>query len=164
MKRTILAVALLALLAAVFAVPVSASISIQGIYYDWDAAENESALTVVWTGRPAFEVKANEFQLDKKETTTAEVEARIQEKFNDLLVTDTKLSTMDAEDPTRQDPPILVWPYEEIVVIHNSDYLRTHKAFFAIHIYSLDDLETPESELNFLTRFSKYPIPDNWWE
>ena len=163
MKKLILVTALLALLATVFAIPAgAASISIQYISYDWDAAENEPALTVGWTGKPPFEIKANEFYLDKKETSSLDVELRIQEKFNDLLVEDVKLSTFDADDECRQDPPIL-GPDEEIVIINNSEYLRSHKAYFAIHIYSLDDLETPESELNFLTIFSKYPIPENWW-
>ena len=146
--------------------PVSASIDIRGIDYNYGAAENEWALRVRWTGRPAFEIKANEFYLEGKETITADVEARIQEKFNDLLVDDEKLKDIDPEDPARQDPPVLS-PQQEIVIIHNQEYLRSHKAFFRIHIYSLDDLDTPESELRFTTRFQNPfagPIPDNWWQ
>jgi len=166
MKRLFMPVVLLiALLATVFAIPVSA-VSIQYVYYNFNAAENENALVVQWTGRPAFEVKANEFYLDKKETTTLDVEARIQEKFNDLLVEDERLSSFDVDADVRQDPPIL-GPNEEIVIINNSEYVRSHKAFFRIHIYLLDNLDTPESELRFLTRFQNPyagPIPDNWWE
>lgn len=164
-KGVIFLVALLALLAGVFATSVSA-VSIQYVYYDFDAAENQNALVVQWTGKPAFEIKANEFYLDKKETTTADVEARIQLKFNDLLVEDVKLTTYDADDECRQDPPIL-GPGEDIVIIRNSEYLRIHKAFFAIRVFELDDLETPESELKFLTRFQRPdagPIPDGWWQ
>jgi len=148
--------------------PILASLDIQGIDYNFGAAETEWALRVRWTGRPAFEIKANEFYLQGpplKETTIAEVEVRIQDRFNDLLVEDEKLKDIDPEDPVRQDPPVLA-PYQEIVIINNQEYLRQHKAFFKIHIYSLDNLETPESELRFITRFQN-PfaglIPDNWW-
>lgn len=168
MKRICLSITLAFVLLASLALPVLASIDIQGIDYNFDAAETEWALRVRWTGRAPFEVKANEFYLQGpplKETTVAEVEARIQEKFLDLLVEDTKLSTIDPEDGARQDPPVLSVG-EEIVVVRNSDYLRTWKCYFKIHIYSLDDLETPESELRFVTRFQNVAagqIPDNWW-
>lgn len=167
MRRLCLSIILAVILLCSFTLPAfAASISIQGIYYNFNAAENEWALKVQWTGKPAFEIKANEFYLQKVKgqlETITQVEERIQDKFNDLLVVDTKLTTIDADDPVRQDPPILVWPDTEIVIINNSEYLRTHKAFFRIHIYSLDDLETPDSELRFVTRFSKYPIEDEWW-
>lgn len=166
MKKRLAIVSTLVIMACVFLVsPVFASIDIQGIYYNFHAAETEWALKVQWTGRPAFEIKANEFYLAKKETATAEVEARIQEKFNDLLVEDEKLKDIDPEDPVRQDPPVLS-PSQEIVIINNQEYLRSHKAFFKIHIYSLDNLETPESELRFVTQFKNPhagPIPDEWW-
>lgn len=165
MKRLIVGIIISVLLLVCVAIPVLASIDIQGIYYNFHAAETEWALKVQWTGRPAFEIKANEFYLAKKEASAADVEARIQEKFNDLLVEDEKLKGIDPEDPVREDPPVLS-PSQEIVIINNQEYLRSHKAFFKIHIYSLDDLETPESELRFVTIFQNPfagPIPDNWW-
>lgn len=146
--------------------PVLASIDIQGVDYNFNAAENEWALRVRWTGRPAFEIKANEFYLERGETTITDVEDRIQEKFNDLLVEDEKLKDIDSEDLVHQDPPVLS-PSQEIVIIRNQEYLRSHKAFFRIHIYSLDNLDTPESELRFTTRFQNPfagPIPDDWWQ
>lgn len=167
-KRIVLALTLVMVLVITLATPALASLSITGIYYNFDAAENENALTVNWVGRPAFEIKANEFYSQKVQgqwETPADVEERIQEKFLDLLVEDIPINQVDPEDECMQDPPILN-PGEEWVVVQNKDVMRLWKAYFKIHIYSLDDLETPESELRFLTRFQNVyagQIPDNWW-
>ena len=174
-KKIVIILGLVCILVGVLALPVFAALSIYGIEYNYDAAENEDALIVKWYEREWGIVKAGEFQLQGpplKETTIAEVEARISEKFYDLLREDIKWNQLDPEEePYLSD---VLSPGEEIVYVGPQKYLRVWKGYFAIHIYSLDDLETPVSELRFVTCFVKrsiYPggtsqeeiFPDGWW-
>jgi hypothetical protein len=167
MKKALLASVVALIMLISMTMPVLASIDIQGVDYNFDASETGNALVVRWTGRPAFEIKANEFYSAKVKgqwETVVEVEERIQGKFLDLLVEDIKLSTVEADDQWHQ---YIFDPGQELVIINNQEYVRCWKAYFKIHIYSLDDLETPQSELRFITRFQNVfagQIPDNWWQ
>jgi len=156
----------------VLAVPAYALVP-QSIYYDFSAAGNEPALRIVWTGHPDTIVTGDEFRLQTpQESTLAEVEARIQAQVDDLLLEDVKWNQLDQEE----EPYLsgVLSPGEEIVYVGPQQYLRTWKAWFAIHIYSLDNLSTPESELRFVTRIYKRSVfpggtswadiyPGGWW-
>lgn len=134
--------------------PVSAALNITGVEYNFDAAENENALTIKWIGRPWAEVKANEFYPQKIQgqwETIADVEDRIREKIFDLLREDIPWNQLDPEEEPALSGQLSMG--EEI--IGDNEYLRIWKGYFNIHIYSLDDLETPESELKFFTLFYK---------
>jgi hypothetical protein len=167
MKKAWLSLVLVLVLFLSMGMAVLASIDIYDINYNFDAGETEDALVVKWTGRLPFKIKANEFYSTKVKgqwETVTQVEERIQDKFLDLLVEDVKLSTVEADDPWRQ---YIFDPGQELVIINNQEYVRCWKAYFKIHIYSLDDLETPQSELRFITRFQNVfagQIPDNWWQ
>lgn len=174
MKKKLLPAILGAILASILLVSPVFATYIIGVHYDFDAPENEWALWVDWgDNKPDTIVNANEFQLGKKETTVAEVEARIQDKFNTFLVEDVLWNQLDPEEEAYQG---ILSPGEEIYVNPSTgkQYLRVRKMWFAIHIYSLDNLETPESELSFTTKFitrTAYPggipwetvFPDGWW-
>lgn len=164
---TILMVLVLTIL---LATPILAGsrIRIYAIEYNFDAAPSEDAITVYDRSGKNLHVVAGEFEPlrhGQDYETMAEVEARIQDRVQEVY-SDYEWITADPEEPDWrffQDPPILL-PYEEIVEVKNDRvHLKTTLTYFGLHIYSLDDPETPESELNFLTIFSRYPIPPNWF-
>ena len=170
MKKVIASLILATVLLVSNAIPVFAIIP-QGVDYNFGATENEWALRIRWTGHPTTEIKGGEFWLGKKETTIAEVEQRIHEKVFGLIKEDILWNQLDAEE----EPALsgILSPGEEIVYVPQQK-LRVWKCWFAIHIYSLDDLETPESELSFITCIVPrriYPggtsweeiFPDGWW-
>lgn len=170
MKKYLLVVPIV-LLSFILVVTPALAIVPQGVYYDFGAGENENALVIKWTGHPDTVVKGGEFWLAKKETTIADVEARITEKVHDLLKEDILWNKLDPEEEPAYSG--ILSPGEEIFY-DPQQKLRVWKSWFAIHIYSLDDLETPDSELRFVTRITKrsvYPggttwdeiFPDGWW-
>lgn len=170
MKRLLVSLILSLVILGVWVLPAYAIVP-QGVDYNFNAAENEWALRVRWTGHPNTEVKAGEFYLAKKETTKKEVEARILTEIHDAIVEDILWNQLDPEEEPRLSG--VLSPGEEIIY-DPQQKLRVWKAFFGLHIYSLDDLETPESELRFVTRFiprqnvlggTPYEeiFPDGWW-
>lgn len=179
MKRKLLVAILSSILAILFVASPCFATYIIGVHFNKDAVGNEWALWVDWgDNKPDTIVNANEFQSQKikgKWETVADIENRIQDRFNDFLVEDVLWNQLDQEEE-----PYLSGQFskgEELYVDPQTqtDYCRYRKMWFAIHIYSLDDLETPESELNFTTRFYNawvFPgnthweqvYPDGWWD
>ena len=142
--------------------PVTASLDIKGIEIDYDAADNEPALLVERTGKPPVRVNGGEFILKGNIKTIADLEEWIQEVVDDFIVTKTPLSQFPADDPLRGDPPEFG---EGDSIVGNQVYQQGQ--YFAIHIFAIDDPETPESELYFWTRFQSAgagAIPSNWWQ
>lgn len=144
-----------------------------GVYYNHNSypAETEWMLRVVWTGHPTTEIKFGEFWTQKKESTTTEVEARIVEQINDGMYEDILWNQLDPEEEAYQG---ILSPGEEIVYVPQKK-LRVWKGYFGLHIYVLDNPETPISELSFTTRFiPRRCVPggtsyeevfyDGWWD
>lgn len=170
MKKLFVSLILSLVMLVMFVQPTYAIVP-QGVDYNFNAAENDWALRVRWTGHPNTEVNGGEFWLDKKETTKEEVEARLLTQIHDAIVEDILWNQLDPEE----EPALsgVLSPGEEIIYTPQQK-LRVWKAYFGLHIYSLDDLETPESELRFVTRFiprqnvaggAPYEevFPDGWW-
>jgi hypothetical protein len=166
--RKVLVLAILVISQLLMAIPVQAAWGSwpSDITYNFNAADNEAALSfklVGGLGKTQIVIKGNEFKLQKKETTVQEVETRIQATLlDDYFIELTNLNTIDKDDPIRQDPPVLT-ENEAIVTIGNVQYHAFYKCFFKLHIYSIDNLDTLGSELRFVTCFSEHPIDWQYW-
>lgn len=90
-----------------------------------------------------------------KTGTLANREATLNKLIQEYYENKVLLSSLPADDQTRQVPPILS-PDERIEKISGKDYLITTLMWIQVHLYSL-------SPLKYTTRCSDLPITGEWW-
>ena len=125
---------------------------------------DDDALTIFYScGIPHSHVPKRDFVEQKpgerEAEREAEAEGRCKKKVNQSLEVWTLLSEFPADDPVRQDPPVLL-DNERIEKVKGKNYLVTTLAYFDVHIFSFEPLR-------FITRINGLeagPITGEWWK